>query len=157
MADLSKSAPLRFNSNDVIVRKWILDNSAAQTVYKGQPMIIDVSEDTVYARVYKDSVTLVDATDVFLGVALEPKSVATTDTETDNEIEILLTGLVGFKNSSLTDADAGKVISMADSGTIAAAEGDATHLEIGRLVYCEDGYAFVMINPGGYPMIQDWP
>ena len=156
MADLSKSAPLRFNSNDVIVRKWILDDSAAQSVYKGSPMIIDVSEDTVYARVYVDAVTLVDATDYFLGIALEECDVATADTETDNSVQILMSGLVGFKNATLTDADAGKVISMADSGTIAAAAGDATHLEIGRLVYCEDGYAFVMVNPGGYPKIQDW-
>ena len=67
MADLSKNAPLRFRGQ-VYTEKWVLDNSAAQHVYKGQPMIIDQSEDTVYPRGFVDATT-VAATDIFVGIA----------------------------------------------------------------------------------------
>jgi hypothetical protein len=49
---------------------WILDSSSAQTVYKGQPMIIDQSADTVNLRGFVDA-TVVDPSDVFIGIAAE--------------------------------------------------------------------------------------
>ena len=78
MADLTANATLRIWGN-AFTEKWVLDNSAAQTIYTGHPMIMDLSEDTVYARGFLDA-TVVDAADIFLGIAAEPKTVATTDT-----------------------------------------------------------------------------
>lgn len=151
MADLSAAAPLRFHNLDACrIRKWVLDNSAAQSIYRGQPMIIDQSEDTVYLRGFVDATT-VAATDIFVGIALENKAVATTHTETNNVIEVLETGLVGFKSAVYTNADVGDTVYMSDSATLSATVGD--NPQIGTLAYVEDGYAWVMINPTGAPTI----
>lgn len=151
MADLTAAAPLRFhNLEQCHIRKWVLDNSTAQSIYRGQPMILDINVDTVYARGFVDATT-VAADDIFLGIALENATVATTDTETDNKIQILMHGLVGFKSSVYTDADVGDTVYMSDSATLSATAGD--NPEIGKLVYVEDGYAYVMINPTGGPTI----
>ena len=74
MADLTKNAPLRFWNQEVYTEKWVLDNSAAQSIYKGQPMIMDLSEDTVYLRGFVDA-TVVAATDIFVGIAAEGTTV----------------------------------------------------------------------------------
>lgn len=151
MADLTKAAPLRFWNMDLChIRKWVLDNSAAQNVYRGQPMIIDQSEDTVYLRGFVDA-TVVAATDIFVGIALENATVTTADTETDNKIEVLMSGLVGFKSTVYTDADVGDTVYMSDSSTLSATVGD--NPQIGTLAFVEDGYAYVMINPTGAPTI----
>lgn len=151
MADLTSSATLRFWNLDLChIRKWVLDNSAAQSIYRGQPMIIDQSEDTVYLRGFVDATT-VAATDIFVGIALENKTVATTDTETDNMIEVLQYGLCGFKSTVFTNADVGDTVYMSDSATLSATVGDNPVL--GILSHVEDGYAYVMINPQGAPTI----
>lgn len=151
MADLTAAAPLRFpDLGKCHIRRWVLDNSAAQSVYKGQPMIIDQSEDTVYLRGFVDA-TVVAATDIFVGIALEDKAVATTDTETDNKISVLISGLCGFKSAVYTNADVGDTVYMSDSATLSATVGD--NPQIGTLEYVEDGFAYVMINPTGAPTI----
>ena len=155
MADLTRNQPLRFNSDQVQVRKWRLDSSAAQHVYQGEPLIIDVSEDTVYLRHYLDAVVLVDITDVFVGFALEEKNVAAGDAEADTEINVLWSGIVGIKSAVFTDADVGKTVMMTDSGTLAAGVAAAGQLQIGKLVYVEDGYAYILINADG-PTLQDF-
>jgi hypothetical protein len=124
--------------------EFILDNSAAQTVYKGQPMIIDQSEDTIYVRGFVDATT-VAATDIFVGIAAEgPKAVATTDTETANKVKVWIEPtVVGFKSTVFTDADLGDPVYMSDSATLSATVGDNPAL--GKLVRVKDGYAFVRL------------
>lgn len=146
MADLSANAPLRF-WGEVYAERWTLDNSAAQHVYKGQPMIIDQSEDTVYPRGFVDA-TVVANTDIFVGIANEEKSVATTDTEgRDTEIEVIVgPTIVGFKSAVYTDADVGDTVYMSDSGTLSATAAD--NPQIGKLHRVVDGYAFVeLVTP----------
>lgn len=142
MADLTRDAPLRI-WGEGHTERWTLDNSAAQTIYKGQPMIIDQSEDTVYLRGFVDA-TVVAATDIFVGIAAEGKTVATSDTETDNEIEVYVwPTILGFKSSVYTDADVGDTVYMSDSGTLSATVGD--NPQIGKLHRVVDGYAYVQI------------
>jgi len=143
MTDLSANAPLRILGEE-FVEEWVLDNSAAQTVYKGQPMIIDGSEDTVYLRGFVDATT-VASTDVFVGIAAEgPVAVATTDTETANKIKVYVyPTIVGFKSAVFTDANIGSDVRMSDSGTLSATVGD--NPQIGKLHRVMDGYAFVQI------------
>jgi len=107
MADLTANAPIRILGQE-FTEEFVLDNSSAQTIYKGQPMIIDQSEDTVYLRGFVDATT-VAATDIFCGIAAEgPKVVLTTDTETDNKIKLWVwPTIVGFKSAVFTDADLG--------------------------------------------------
>ena len=142
MADLTANAPLRFRG-EPRSEKWVLDNSAAQTIYKGQPMILDISEDTVYPRGFVDATT-VAADDIFIGIAAEGETVATADTETDNEIEIYIwPTVIGFKSAVFTDADVGDPVYMSDSATLSATIGDNPC--IGKLERVEDGYAYVQL------------
>ena len=144
MADLTANAPIRI-LGDEFVEEWVLDNSAAQTVYKGQPMILDISADTVYAHAFVTA-TVVAADDIFLGIAAEgPKAVATTDTETDNKIKMWVwPTIVGFKSTVYTDADVGDTVYMSDSATLSATAADNPML--GKLHRVLDGYAYVQLS-----------
>lgn len=144
MADLTANAPLRV-LGEAFMEDWVLDNSAAQTVYKGQPMILDISLDTVYPRGFVTA-TVVAADDIFLGIAAEgPKAVATTDTETANTIQIFVwPTIVGFKSTVYTNADVGDTVYMSDSGTLSATAADNPML--GKLHRVLDGYAFVQLS-----------
>ena len=143
MADLTANAYLKIQG-EAHTERWVLDNSAAQTIYKGQPMIMDLSEDTVYIRGFVDATT-VAATDIFIGIAAEGATVATTDTETDNEIDVYVEPtIVGFPGSVFTDADVGDTIYMSDSATLSATAGD--NPMIGKLVRVRDGFQYVRLS-----------
>lgn len=144
MADLTMDAAIRIWSDKLeAMEKWVLDNSVAQTIYKGHPMIMDLDVDTVYPRGYLDA-TVVAATDIFIGIAAEGKVVATTDTETDNEINIWVwPTIIGFKSTVYTDADVGDTVYMSDSATLSATAADNPML--GKLHRVRDGYAFVQL------------
>lgn len=143
MADLTKNASLRI-MGEGYTQEWVLDNSAAQTVYKGSPMILDLSEDTVNPRAFVDATT-VAATDVFVGIAAEgPISVATTDTETIRCKIWTGPTIVGFKSAVFDDADVGKTVYMSDSGTLS--ETAADNPQIGKLHRVLDGYAYVELT-----------
>lgn len=143
MTDLSANAPIRI-LGDEFLEEFVLDNSAAQTIYKGQPMILDISEDTVYPRGFVTA-TVVAADDIFIGIAAEPKTVLTTDTETDNKIKIWVwPTIVGFKSTVYTDADLGDTVYMSDSATLSATAADNPML--GKLHRVLDGYAYVQLS-----------
>lgn len=142
MADLSADANIRFLGEGK-TQKWYLDTSGAQTIYKGQPMIIDQSVDTLYARGFVDA-TVVAPTDVCLGIAAEGKSVLAAGAET-TEIEIYTyPSIVGFKSTVFTDADLGKTVYMSDSGTLSVTVAD--NPQLGTLFKVEDGYAYVRLT-----------
>ena len=143
MADLTQDASLRIWGK-AYTEIWTLDNSAAQTIYKGQPMIIDQSEDTVYLRGFVDA-TVVAATDIFVGIAASGATVATADTEVDNELEVYVEPtIIGFKSTVFTDADVGDEVYMSDSATLSATVGDNPWL--GKLKRVRDGYAYVTLR-----------
>lgn len=145
MADLTANAPLRiWPGSRIVAEMWTLDNSAAQTIYKGQPMIMDLSEDTVYPRGFVDA-TVVAATDIFIGIAAEGKVVATTDTEINNSIDIYVyPTIIGFKSTVFTDADVGDTVYMSDSATLSATAADNPML--GKLHRVRDGFAYVQLS-----------
>lgn len=143
MADLSTNAPLRFKGTPVSER-WYLDTSTAQTIYRGQPMMIDQNVDAANARGYVDA-TVVAATDVILGIAAEGKVVTSGAAET-TEIEVYVGPTwVGFKSTVFTTADLGKTVYMLDSGTLADMV-YADNPEIGILRKVEDGYCYVELT-----------
>ncbi len=145
MADLTNDGGLRIWKDAAQTAKWILDNSAAQTVFKRGPMIMDLDVDTVYPRMFVDA-TVVAATDIFLGIAAEGATVATTDTETDNKIEVYEDGsILGWPASahSYTDADVGDTVYMSDSATLSSTAAD--NPQIGKLHRVHEGWAFVQI------------
>lgn len=142
MADLTKDAPLRI-WGEIVSQKWLLDTSAAQTIYKGQPMIIDQSADTVNLCGFVDA-TVVAATDIFVGIAYEAAAVAIGAAET-TEIEVLVEPtIVGFAGSVFTNADVGDTVYMSDSGTLSATAAD--NPMIGKLVRVKDGFQYVRLS-----------
>ena len=142
MADLTYDAYIK-TKGEVKKEIFFLDTSGAQTIYKGQPMIIDQDVDTVYVRGFVTA-TVVAATDVFVGIAAEGKSVLASGAET-TEIEVI-TGpsIVGFKDATLTNADLGKTLYMSDSATLS--ETASQNPQIGTLFKVEDGYAYVKLT-----------
>ena len=144
MTDLSADAALRVWSDKLLaMESWVLDNAAAVTVYKGQPLYIDVSSDTVYLLPFVDSQT-VDAADIFIGIAAEQVSVLTTDNETDNTIMVYVwPTILGFKSTVFTDADVGDPVCMSDSATLSGTATD--NPQIGKLHRVRDGYAYVQL------------
>lgn len=142
MADLARDSYIKVYG-EAHTEKWVLDNSAAQTIYKGQPMILDVSEDTVYLRGFVDATT-VASTDIFIGFAAEGATVATTDTETDNEIEVYTwPTILGIPGSTFTDADVGDTMYMSDSATLSATAAD--NPQVGKLHRVKDGFQYVQV------------
>lgn len=146
MADLTNDAYVKIQGT-FETELWGLDNSAAQTIYKGQPMILDLSEDTVLLRGFVDA-TVVAATDIFVGIAAEGATVATADTEADNELVVFVEGtkgtVIGFPGSVFTDADVGDTMYMSDSATLSATAAD--NPEIGKLIRVRDGFQYVRLS-----------
>ena len=142
MANLTANAYIKI-LGEAHLEEWFLDNSAAQTIYKGQPMIIDQSDDTINPRAYVDA-TVVAATDVFIGIAAEGQTVATTDSETVKRVQVYVwPTIIGFKSAVYTNADLGATVYMSDSAVLSATAAD--NPQIGKLHRVEDGYAFVQI------------
>ena len=144
MADLTAAAPLRV-LGEAVTEQFALDSSAAQTIYKGQPLILSAT-DTAHPIGWKDA-TVVAATDVFVGIAAENKSVALSDAETIEKsgIEAYVgPSIVGFKSAVFTDADLGKTVYMSDSGTLSTTAAD--NPQIGKLHRVLDGYAYVELS-----------
>ncbi len=143
MADLTADAPLRFWGENVETEKWGVDSSAAQTIYKGQPMIMDLSADTLLLTPYVDAV-VVAATDIFIGIAAEGMTQASGATEGADELMVYVDGtILGFKSAVYTDADVGDTVYMSDSGTLSATAADNPML--GKLHRVVDGYAYVQL------------
>ena len=148
MADLTANAPLRFKGTPVSER-WYLDTSGAQTIYRGQPMIIDQNVDAANARGYVDA-TVIAPDDVVLGIAAEGKTVVSGAAET-TEIEIYVANTrVGFKSTAFDNSDLGKPVYMSDSGTLADTV-YADNPEIGILRKIEDGYCYVELTTPKIP------
>jgi len=151
MANLSQDAPLRI-MGVASTEKFHCDSSSAQTIYKGQPLLINQSVDTLYAVAWADASGegIVDAADVFLGIAAEGKSVAASASETDVKswIEAYVgPTIVGFKSTVFTNADLGKTVYMSDSGTLDGSTA-TDNPQLGKLHRVEDGYAFVeLVTP----------
>lgn len=142
MADLSRDAYIKVKGEKKS-EIFFLDTSGAQTIYKGQPMIIDQNVDAENARGFVDATTVV-AADVFLGIADEGKTVTSGAAET-TEIQIIVgPSIVGFKDATLTNADLGKTIYMSDSGTLS--ETATANPQLGALFKVEDGFAYVKLT-----------
>lgn len=146
MADLTAAAPLRVVK--AVTHKFVLDTAAARTVYKGQPLIVDQDVDATGNLVqFVDSV-VVAATDVFMGIAAENKTVALGDPETleKSGIEVYTEGsIIGFKSAVFTNgANNGATVYMSDSGVLSTTAAD--NPMIGTLQWVEDGYAYVLLK-----------
>jgi hypothetical protein len=143
MADLTYDADIRLKG-EAKTEFFMMDTSAAQTIYKGQPVMIDQTTDTLYVVGYIDSID-VAPTDVFMGIAAEKKSVLLAGAET-TEIECYVgPTIVGFKSTVFTlTSKLGATIYMSDSGTLSVTAAD--NVQIGTLFKIDDGYCYVKLS-----------
>ena len=147
MAEFTVDLPLRFRyDKELFVEKWTCDTGTAATFYRGQPVILDASLDTLNVRPYTSSPALV-AGDICVGIALEHKVVLTTDVEASTVIEVAGPGsIVGFVNASFTNADVGKAVAYTGATLAAVAiAGAAASCPLGYLLRVEDSYAYVKL------------
>lgn len=154
MGELSADAPLRI-WGQVYIERFHCDSAAAQTIYKGAGLVIDASEDTIYAHTAA-GLTLVDG-DKFIGIAAEKHVTAAGDSETDEASFVnayVGPTVVGFASTVFTNADLGKQVGMSDTSTLIAygtgvanpAGTGGAYPRIGVLDRVEDGYAFVRLT-----------
>lgn len=142
MADLTMDAAIRVKGEGKTER-FFIDTSSAQTLYKGQPMVIDQNVDAVNVRGFVNATTLV-AADVCVGIAAEGKTVAAGAAET-TDIEVYVApSIVGFKSTVYTNADLGATVYMSDSGTLSATP--TANPQIGKLFKVEDGFCYVLLT-----------
>ena len=146
MADLTADAPLRFWGENVETELWGVDSSTAQTIFKGQPMILDITTDTLFLTPFVDAVT-VAADDIFIGIAAAGFSQDSGAVEADERLMVYVDGtILGFKSSVFTDADVGDTVYMSDSGVLSATAAD--NPQLGKLHRVLNGYAYVkLITP----------
>lgn len=148
MSNLSRDASLRV-WGEAKTEKLHCSNAVAQTIYKGEPMLINQSVDTTCVTVWHDGTGEgeVASTDAFVGIAAEGKTVATTDSETtpDSLIEVYVQPtILGFKSTVFTNAKLGATVYMSDTGTLSTTAAD--NPQIGVLHRVEDGYNFVRLT-----------
>ena len=143
MADLTADADIRLKGEGKTER-FVMDTSAAQTIYKGQPVMIDQTTDTIYVVGYVDGID-VAPTDVFMGIAAEKKSVTLAATEVTEIDCYVWPSIVGFKSTVFTlTSKLGATIYMSDSGTLSVTAAD--NVQIGTLFKIDDGYCYVKLS-----------
>ena len=70
MTDLTANRYIKeWKSRGFDTEKMVVDNTAAVTVYEGEPMIIDIDVDTAYPVPFTSGVTLATG-DAFVGIAV---------------------------------------------------------------------------------------
>lgn len=147
MADLTQGRDLsNRRPTTLFTERWSVDTSVARTIYRGQPVILDKSVDTVNIVGWVAAVTLVTAVDIFVGIANETITVAAGDLEATKEIDVITDGEVGFQSAAFTDADVGKTVVFTDSGTLAVGTGSATQCTAGKITRVANGYVYVQLT-----------
>jgi hypothetical protein len=153
MADLTanKQRPVRLPPGGLEMRKVKLagytnfgGGNTVHTVYKGAPVICDVSDTDGYARATAAALVVVP-TDVFLGVAAERQDVTATDTaDGSKECTVYVNGVWGFPVGALAITDLGATVFATDSDLVQAAS--LQKIAIGKLVDVDTVYAWVDIS-----------
>ena len=151
MTDLSNDAYIKI-SGEGKTETFFIDTAIAKTIYKGQPVVLFKSAGDIVNVVGWISGGTYDlaATDIFLGIAAEKKTVLVGAVE-NTEIAVYVSPtIVGFKDASpvFTNADIGKAVCMSDSATLVAIAGVANSPQIGVVWRHEDDFTYVkLITP----------
>ena len=118
--------------------------STAYEVYKGAPMMLDVSDVDGYAQPAIGSITYAN-TDVFLGFAVEAVSVTSSDTSNgDKDVLCQTDGYIGIPLGSLAVTDIGAKIYASDTNTFSTSTSDG--LWVGTLAAVDSSYAWLDIR-----------
>src|SRR5512133_1883221 len=123
MANATADQPLRI-LGEAYTERFHVDSAAARTIYKGEPVMIDQSVDTI--NVVSNSVAASVDGDVFMGIAAEGFTNALGDSETgpDSWVELYVEPtIVGFKSAVFDNADCDKTVYISDTTPLAEASG----------------------------------
>jgi len=143
--DLTLDANLRFKG-PVYTEQFLLDSTAARTIYRGQPMMIDADVDTGHVVQFVDAVTVANG-DVCVGIACEGHSVVIASAETQVINVYTWPTIVGFKMAAVntfTNEDLGKKMYMTGSGTLSLTASPNPFM--GYVYSVEDGYCYVKLT-----------
>lgn len=118
--------------------------SVAYTVYKGEPVYIDVDDIDGYGQPYRKWAS-VAAGDVFLGIATEQASVTSSDTaQGDVEVTVAISGIWAFPVASNAVTDIGAPAYMSDSNVVT--NSSTNNLWVGYIVDVDSSYVWVDIS-----------
>lgn len=126
--------------------KFILDSSAAEHGYRGEPLVIDQSLDTVNVTFCHDTTTVhMTATDVFVGVAMEEvnNAISVAEDLTHGVNAWIEPTILGWKSAVFTNANIGATVYW-ESGALSTEGTDTPPL--GKLMFVEDGYAYIKLS-----------
>lgn len=147
MADLTQGRDLsNRRPTTLFTERFNVDTSVARAIYRGQPVILDKSIDTVNIVGWVAATTLVTAVDVFVGIANENITVAAGDLEATKEIDVITAGEVGFQSAAFTDADVGKIAIFTDSAVLAVGVGSASQCTAGKIKRVANGYVYIELT-----------
>ena len=146
MADLVAAADLRV-LGEAYTEKYLLDTVAAHVIYKGTPMIVDQDVDATGKLVPFISTVVVAATDVFMGIAAENKSVTIGALENTYIECYVYPTILGFKSAVFTaGVDNGVAVYADDSGLLVGVAGIGAHPYLGKVFKVEGGYCYVSLS-----------
>lgn len=151
MTNLSADAYIKL-SGEAKTETFFIDTAIAKTIYKGQPIVLFKSAGDIVNVVGWIGGGTYDlgATDIFLGIAAEQKSVLLGAAETTEIAVYVSPTIVGFKDASpvFTNADIGKAVCMSDSAVLVGIAGVANCPQIGVVWRHEDDFTYVkLITP----------
>ena len=118
--------------------------SSAYTAYKGAIMIMDVDDIDGYVQPHQSGITSASG-DVFAGVAMEKKSVTSSDTAQDDvKIAVATGGVWAFAVASITVTDIGAPAYASDDQVVTTTSTD--NQWIGTIVDVDGTYVWVNIG-----------
>lgn len=123
------------------------DSSTAQTIYKGHPLIIDASADTVHVRAWNSGDAFDRTLDIFVGLAAEGAVISQGSSEAANTLNAW-TGVISIPNDQgWTDSTIGLDVWMPDSGTFELSR-TAGALFIGKIysIAVDDADVFIALK-----------
>lgn len=153
MADLtaSKQRPVRLPPGGLEMRRVKLAGytnygagNVAHTVFKGAPVVSDVSDTDGYASSITAALVVL-AADLFFGIAAEKQAVTSADAaDGSKELTVYTNGVWGFPLNGLAITDLGATIFATDSDLPQAAS--LQKVAIGKLVDVDATYAWIDIS-----------
>lgn len=118
--------------------------STVFTVYKGAPVMCDVSDTDGYGAPKLSGINAASG-DIFMGIALEKVSVTSSDTADGSKVVSVATnGVFGFPKGSIAITDIGAPCYMSDDAT--AQTSSTNSIAIGTIVGVDGTYAYVDIS-----------
>lgn len=143
MADLSANNNLRLLGGQVFSERFFISTIAAYKFFRGAPVMIEQGVDNAYIIPWVSTYKVL-VNDVTVGICAEAQT-AVLSAQNTVAVEVYMgPTVVGFPDTTRTNADIGKSVAMSDSATLSLTLTDQPQL--GKIVKVEDGYCYVLLD-----------